>query len=84
MQDPADAATIYQRPAELLQWLLRFNTTNPPGAEGPCIEYIRFVLAAAGIESTILALDPDRPNLIARIPARATRRRCCSMGTWMS
>jgi acetylornithine deacetylase/succinyl-diaminopimelate desuccinylase-like protein len=68
MQDPADAATIYQRPAELLQWLLRFNTTNPPGAEGPCIEYIRFVLAAAGIESTILALDPDRPNLIARLP----------------
>ncbi|HEY7020930.1 MAG TPA: M20/M25/M40 family metallo-hydrolase [Ktedonobacterales bacterium] len=68
MQDTTDAATIYQRPAELLQWLLRFNTTNPPGAEGPCIEYIRFVLAAAGIESTILALDPDRPNLIARIP----------------
>jgi len=68
MQDTADAVTIYQRPAELLQWLLRFNTTNPPGAEGPCIEYIRFVLAAAGIESTILALDPDRPNLIARIP----------------
>src|SRR5262245_60003724 len=68
MQDTADAATIYQRPAELLQWLLRFNTTNPPGAEGPCIEYIRFVLAAVGIESTILALDPDRPNLIARIP----------------
>jgi acetylornithine deacetylase/succinyl-diaminopimelate desuccinylase-like protein len=67
MQDTTDAATIYQRPAELLQWLLRFNTTNPPGAEGPCIEYIRFVLAAAGIESTILALDPDRPNLIARI-----------------
>jgi acetylornithine deacetylase/succinyl-diaminopimelate desuccinylase-like protein len=67
MQDTADAATIYQRPAELLQWLLRFNTTNPPGAEGPCIEYIRFVLAAAGIESTILALDPDRPTLIARI-----------------
>jgi acetylornithine deacetylase/succinyl-diaminopimelate desuccinylase-like protein len=67
MQDTADAATIYQRPAELLQWLLRFNTTNPPGAEGPCIEYIRFVLAAAGIESTIIALDPDRPNVIARI-----------------
>jgi acetylornithine deacetylase/succinyl-diaminopimelate desuccinylase-like protein len=67
MQDTADAATIYQRPAELLQWLLRFNTTNPPGSEGPCIEYIRFVLAAAGIESTILARDPDRPNLIARI-----------------
>jgi acetylornithine deacetylase/succinyl-diaminopimelate desuccinylase-like protein len=68
MQDTADAATTYQRPAELLQWLLRFNTTNPPGAEEPCIEYIRFVLSAAGIESTVLALDPDRPNLIARIP----------------
>jgi acetylornithine deacetylase/succinyl-diaminopimelate desuccinylase-like protein len=67
MQDTTEATTIYQRPAELLQWLLRFNTTNPPGDEAACIEYIRFVLAAAGIESTILARDPARPNLIARI-----------------
>jgi acetylornithine deacetylase/succinyl-diaminopimelate desuccinylase-like protein len=64
------AADIYQRPAELLQRLIRFDTTNPPGDESACIGYIRELLAAAAIESTILALDPARPNLIARLTGR--------------
>jgi len=29
----------YERPAEILQNLIRFDTTNPPGNERPCIEY---------------------------------------------
>lgn len=66
----SDLSTIYQRPVELLQSLLRFDTTNPPGNEGPCIWYIRDVLAAAGIECAILANDPDRPNLVARLPGQ--------------
>lgn len=63
MPDP----TIYQRPAELLQTLIRFDTTNPPGNERPCIEYINGLLQAAGIETTLVANHPDRPNLIARL-----------------
>ena len=35
-----DASPIYEHPAELLQNLIRFNTTNPPGNERACIEYI--------------------------------------------
>jgi acetylornithine deacetylase/succinyl-diaminopimelate desuccinylase-like protein len=66
----AESATIYQRPTELLQALLRFDTTNPPGNEAACIAYIRELLAAAGIESTIIARDPTRPNLIARLRGR--------------
>ncbi|MBV9708183.1 MAG: M20/M25/M40 family metallo-hydrolase [Chloroflexi bacterium] len=56
--------TIYQRPAELLQQLIRFNTTNPPGNELACITYINTLLKEAGFQTTILASDPARPNLI--------------------
>ena len=62
-----EQATIYERPAELLQNLIRFNTTNPPGNERDCIAYINHLLNTAGIETTILARDPSRPNLIARL-----------------
>ncbi len=30
---PNEPAPIYERPAELLQNLIRFDTTNPPGNE---------------------------------------------------
>ena len=65
-----DAASIYDRPVELLQNLIRFNTSNPPGNEGECINYINHLLKAAGIETTILARDPARTNLIARLSGR--------------
>src|SRR5258707_8854641 len=68
MAADSDLATICQRPAELLRALLRFDTTNPPGTEAACVAYIRDLLAAAGIESPMLARDPARPNLIARLP----------------
>jgi acetylornithine deacetylase/succinyl-diaminopimelate desuccinylase-like protein len=54
-------------PAELLQQLIRFDTTNPPGNEAGCIEFVRNLLADAGIESELYAKVPERPNLIARI-----------------
>ncbi len=61
---------IHCRPVEILQDLIRFDTTNPPGNEAPCIAYIDRLLSDAGIETTILALDDDRPNLIARLRGR--------------
>jgi acetylornithine deacetylase/succinyl-diaminopimelate desuccinylase-like protein len=59
--------TIYKRPVELLQNLIRFNTTNPPGNEGECVAYINGLLTASGFETKILAKDPSRPNLLARL-----------------
>ncbi|MBF6590757.1 MAG: M20/M25/M40 family metallo-hydrolase [Ktedonobacterales bacterium] len=70
MLHATDAATIYQRPEELLQRLLRFDTTNPPGNEAACAADIRALLMAVGIEATLIARDPARPNLIARLPGR--------------
>ena len=63
-----NTSPIYERPVEILQRLIQFNTTNPPGNEAACITYIRDLLNDAGIESTLLAKDPNRPNLIARLP----------------
>jgi acetylornithine deacetylase/succinyl-diaminopimelate desuccinylase-like protein len=54
-------------PVELLQQLLRFDTTNPPGNERPCIEFIQELLEAAGCETETYAKDPARPNLVTRI-----------------
>src|ERR1035437_6294469 len=63
---PEDA--IQDRPAELLQQLLRFDTSNPPGNERECIDWIGGLLGDLGCEVRILARDPARPSLIARLP----------------
>jgi hypothetical protein len=39
VSDP-EPATIHERPVELLQNLIRFDTTNPLGNEKGCIAYI--------------------------------------------
>ncbi len=59
---------LYERPAELLQRLLRFDTSNPPGNERECIDWIADQLQALGCEVRIVAREPERPNLIARLP----------------
>lgn len=57
---------------EVLRRLVRVDTTNPPGNEAPAIAIIESLLTDAGIESTRIASDPARPNLIARIRGRGT------------
>ena len=67
MASSGNISSIYQRPAELLQRLIRFDTTNPPGNEAECIAFIDELLKGAGIKTTILARAPEHPNLIARL-----------------
>jgi acetylornithine deacetylase/succinyl-diaminopimelate desuccinylase-like protein len=66
----AEQARIWERPIHLLQQLIRFDTTNPPGNEAECIGYLDRLLTSAGILTNILAQDPARPNLIARLAGR--------------
>ena len=54
-------------PVEILQKLIRFDTSNPPGNERECIAFIDRLLTQAGIETRLLARSDTRPNLIARI-----------------
>jgi len=59
---------IHERPADLLTELLQFETVNPPGDERACIEWIGDLLDAYGVEYDTYAREPDRPNVLARVP----------------
>ena len=72
MVSASNISSIYQRPAELLQHLIRFDTTNPPGNEKECIAYIDTLLKKTGFETTRLAKDPNRPNLITRLKGQGS------------
>ncbi len=65
----ASRSTAGKRPhvAELLQTLIRYDTTNPPGNERECAVYCRDVLKAAGIHAELMGDDPDRVNVISRL-----------------
>jgi acetylornithine deacetylase/succinyl-diaminopimelate desuccinylase-like protein len=52
---------------ELLQRLIRVDTTNPPGNETAAAELLREYLEAAGVECELYARVPERANLVARI-----------------
>jgi acetylornithine deacetylase/succinyl-diaminopimelate desuccinylase-like protein len=60
-------------PVELLQQLIRFDTTNPPGDEAECIGFVRGLLEDAGCEVELYAKEPARPNLISRLRGRRDR-----------
>ena len=65
---PAPDPSLADDPVSLLQGFVRFDTTNPPGDERACVEWTERLLDAAGFETDTYASDPDRPNLVARLP----------------
>lgn len=60
--------------------LLRLDTTNPPGNETRAARYLKQVLDEAGIPNKLLALDPDRANLVARLKGNGRKRPILLMG----
>jgi acetylornithine deacetylase/succinyl-diaminopimelate desuccinylase-like protein len=66
-----EVATLRQEVTELLQELIRVDTTNPPGNETPAAELLRDYLEDSGVECELYSKIPERANLVARIPGRA-------------
>ena len=69
--------------AEILQHfqaLLRLDTSNPPGNEHLVVDYLKNVLDKEGIQTEVLALDPSRPNLVARLKGTGAKRPLLLMG----
>jgi acetylornithine deacetylase/succinyl-diaminopimelate desuccinylase-like protein len=66
----AVATTLRQEVTELLQGLIRIDTTNPPGNETTAAELLRDYLEDAGVSCELYAKIPERANLVARIPGR--------------
>lgn len=52
----------------LLEKLIRFDTTNPPGNETVAMKWVQNYLENFGIESQLIESAPGRGNLIARLP----------------
>ncbi len=58
---------IRDQATTILRDLIRFDTTNPPGNELPCVEYIATLLQREGIEPIVLESAPGRGNVVARL-----------------
>ena len=61
-------------PIELLQELIKIDTTNPPGDESGAAELLKSYLVGAGLQARILSSPEGRPNLVARL--EGPRDRC--------
>ncbi len=57
-----------------LQALIRIDTSNPPGNETRLAEHLKAILDREGIASEIVALEPARGNLIARIRGNGRKK----------
>ena len=75
-----EAPELERRTTELLQDLIRFNTVNPPGNEGPVQAYLKERLEKAGFTCELLAAVEGRPNLVARLPATSDGPRLAYLG----
>jgi acetylornithine deacetylase/succinyl-diaminopimelate desuccinylase-like protein len=68
----ADAARdLGTEAVALLQRLIREDTVNPPGNERALQEELKAMLEQAGFECELLAAEPERTNLVARLRGAA-------------
>ena len=56
------------------QALLRMDTSDPPGTEREAADYLRQTLEREGIAVETFALEPDRPNVVARLRGSGRKR----------
>jgi acetylornithine deacetylase/succinyl-diaminopimelate desuccinylase-like protein len=75
-----DWSRIEEETMRHFQAILRMDTSDPPGQEAPAVEYLKSVLEREGIEVKTFALDPKRPNLVARLRGTGAKRPVLIMG----
>jgi acetylornithine deacetylase/succinyl-diaminopimelate desuccinylase-like protein len=73
-QPQPDWTAIDAETMQHFQALLRFDTTDPPGNEKPAADYVRQVLEKEGIPAQVFALEPHRPNVVARLKGSGAKR----------
>jgi acetylornithine deacetylase/succinyl-diaminopimelate desuccinylase-like protein len=60
-------AALRAEATKLLADLIRIDTSNPPGHETPAAVFLQWFLEREGIACELIAKDPERANLVARI-----------------
>ena len=63
-----DQTALRDEATDLMRDLVRVDSSNPPGHETPAAMVVKQYLEANGVACELVARDPDRANLIARIP----------------
>jgi acetylornithine deacetylase/succinyl-diaminopimelate desuccinylase-like protein len=68
----SDLPRLHDEVLEVARDLIRCDTTNARepglGNETLCAEYLQDYLARNGVEAVLVAREPDRANIVARIP----------------
>jgi acetylornithine deacetylase/succinyl-diaminopimelate desuccinylase-like protein len=77
---PPDWARLEDETMRHFQALLRFDTSDPPGKEIEAAEYLKKILESEGIAVQTFALEPSRPNVVARLKGSGARRPLLIMG----
>ena len=62
------------------QAIVRLDTTDPPGGEKPVADYLTQVLEKEGIPVQTFALEPNRPNIVARLKGNGSKRPLLILG----
>ena len=62
-----DDHAIRSEVTDVLRALIRIDTSNPPGNETPAATFLKSYLEGVGVECELVARDPKRANLVARI-----------------
>jgi acetylornithine deacetylase/succinyl-diaminopimelate desuccinylase-like protein len=75
-QSPAqpDWAKVEEETLRHFLAIIKMDTTDPPGGEKPVVDYLKQVLEADGIAVQTFAMEPHRPNLVARIKGSGKQR----------
>ena len=73
-QGGPDWAKLEEETMRHYQALLRFDTSDPPGKELPVAEYLKQVFDKEGIPAQLFALEPNRPNVVARLKGNGRKR----------
>jgi len=77
---PVDWTKLTPEILERFTGLLRIDTSNPPGNETAAATHLRQILEKEGIPCQLLALEPERANLVARLKGSGAKRPLLVMG----
>ena len=64
---PLNADSLTAETVQLLQGLIRLNTSNPPGNESLAADHVAKILYQNGISPTVIEMFPGRGNVVARL-----------------
>jgi len=73
-QETDKAKALENETMQHFQALLRFDTSDPPGNEKPAADYLKQVLEKEGIPVKVFALEPHRPNVVARLKGNGKKK----------